>query len=120
MAYIKISNFIQHDGKADYKGLDLKKNVSGSQIYPENENVAYLIYNGDLVQHGDIEVITETEYQQALDTHDNIVTPEERIEQLENETADLWYEKMLDEARISEHDSEIAELWYEMMLGGVA
>lgn len=43
-----------------------------------------------------------------------------QIEQLENENAELWYAKMLDEARISEHDNEIAELWYEMMTGGAA
>lgn len=46
------------------------------------------------------------------------VSSEERIEQLENENAELWYDIMLKESRISEHDNDIADIWYEIMLGG--
>lgn len=46
-------------------------------------------------------------------------SPNERIEQLEAETAELWYDTMLKDARIAEHDTEIADLWYTMMTRGV-
>lgn len=45
-------------------------------------------------------------------------TPEERIGQLEEVNAELWYEVMLKDAKLTEHDGEIADLWYEIMTGG--
>jgi len=43
-----------------------------------------------------------------------------RIEQLEAENADLWYDTMLKDARITEHDSDIADIWYAIMTGGAS
>lgn len=62
MKYIKISNLINTQGVADYKGLDLTKIITGSQIYPDNENVAYFKYDGEPIEHPDITVIDETTY----------------------------------------------------------
>lgn len=59
--YIKISNLMNTDGKADYKGLDLNLIVAGSQIYP-NDNTAYLKYNGTAATDNDITELTESDY----------------------------------------------------------
>lgn len=46
--------------------------------------------------------------------------PPSRIEVLETENADLWYELMLEKNRNDTHDRDIAEIWYEMMIGGIS
>lgn len=61
--YIKILNFVQADGKCDYKGLDTKKIEIGSQIdYSKGDNTFYFIYNGEISQNVDLIQITENEY----------------------------------------------------------
>jgi hypothetical protein len=62
MQIVKVSNLVQPNGTADYKGLDLDKIVPGSQLYPDNENTVYFFYTGDVVEHADVMVITEEEY----------------------------------------------------------
>lgn len=125
MVIVKINNITGENGQADYKGLDLSKIIAGSQIYPHDRNVAFLQYKGSLIDHEDVQVISEEQYLIEVDLYNNYISnlppsPEKRIEQLENENADLWYDTMLKDARISEHDNEIAYLWYEIMTGGAA
>lgn len=43
---------------------------------------------------------------------------EKRIEELENENADLWFDNMIKDAKFKEHEEELADLWFEIMLGG--
>jgi hypothetical protein len=67
--YIKICNLIQSDGYADYKGLDISKIVSGSQIYPSDENVAYFQYISEesMPDNPDIVIIDDITYKAILE-----------------------------------------------------
>lgn len=84
MRIVKISNLIQSDGRADYKGLDCDKIIAGSQLYPMNENVAYVCYEDDEIpQHEDLQIITEEEYLQIkneIETN-RPKTPEEELQE---------------------------------------
>lgn len=42
--------------------------------------------------------------------------PEKKFEDLNNETAELWFENMTLEAKVAE---ETSALWFEIMTGGV-
>lgn len=65
MKFVKVMNLFDNQGKADYKGLDLSKIIAGTQLYPINENVAYVGYEDDEIpQHEDLQIITEEEYLQ--------------------------------------------------------
>ncbi|OBZ08038.1 hypothetical protein [Bacillus sp. FJAT-26390] len=74
--------------------------------------------DGDL-----IDVIARDKTQEEIDK-ENAPPPKTadriRIEQLEAENADLWYDTMLKDARISEHDTDIADIWYAIMTGGAS
>lgn len=59
--FIKINNFIQENGMADYKTLDTNSIIMGSQIYPFNENVAYVEYNEPFVPHDDLMEVRKEE-----------------------------------------------------------
>ncbi|KQL18077.1 hypothetical protein [Cytobacillus solani] len=86
MILVKIKNLVQQDGSCDYKGLDISLIKTGTQLYPLNESVAYFGYEGDIPTHTDISVITQEDYQIALDQikqeAENIMTPEKEIAQL--------------------------------------
>ncbi|OMF35256.1 hypothetical protein BK133_11145 [Paenibacillus sp. FSL H8-0548] len=79
--------------------------------------------------NGGTVIITVNAKGEFLSAEIEVVTPpapeppkspeQERIEQLEAESADLWYDTMLKDARISEHDTDIADIWYTIMTGGV-
>ncbi len=62
MNILKITNLL-NNGTADYKGLDLAKIQAGTQLYPPDENTAYFYYSGDLIEHAEISVITQSEYE---------------------------------------------------------
>ena len=65
MKFVKVMNLFDNQGTANYKGLDLSKIIAGTQLYPINENVAYVGYEDyELPQHEDLLVITEDEYLQ--------------------------------------------------------
>ncbi len=79
--YIKISNLIQSDGNADYKTLNLDFIVPGSQIYPTNENVAYVEYNKTFEVHDELSEVTKEEFyavRESLNTHQEL-TFDERL-----------------------------------------
>lgn len=65
-----------------------------------------------------VEGYTPEELEELLNPPPGPPSPEERIEALETENADLWYDTMLKDARLSEHDNDIADIWYEIMTGG--
>jgi len=67
MTYIKINNLFQPDGMCDYKGLDIDKIVAGTQLYPNDENACYFQFNGSVVSHKDVKVISLTDYQTAYE-----------------------------------------------------
>lgn len=86
MKYIKISNLINTQGVADYKGLDLTKIITGSQIYPDNENVAYIIYEGEIPSHQDLVEISQSEYEEIKESNRHVppISIEDRLTALEN------------------------------------
>ena len=43
---------------------------------------------------------------------------EQRIEVLEVENADLWFENLTLQAKVNTHEQEIADLWYQSLTGG--
>lgn len=47
-------------------------------------------------------------------------TLDERLEVLESENADLWYENILLTAKVAQSEQEIADLWYQVIVGGVS
>ncbi|MFY2158505.1 hypothetical protein ACOSZF_23405 [Cytobacillus firmus] len=79
MEYIRVENLYSIDGQADYKGLEFNKIVSGTQLYPRNENYCMIGYLGTLVEHPDITVITDTDYQTLRKTLEES-TPKSEIE----------------------------------------
>lgn len=89
MQIIKVNNLIQSNGRADYKGLDLSKIMSGTQLYPSYDNVAYFFYDGDVAEGGDISIVSETAYNEHKARIEEelakIDTPEKKIERLEEE-----------------------------------
>ncbi|KOP70974.1 hypothetical protein ACFFHH_03400 [Cytobacillus solani] len=62
MNLIKVHNLVQSNHECDYKGLDLTKIVGGTQLYPNNENAAYLMYNAEIPSHAELEIITQLVY----------------------------------------------------------
>ncbi|WP_268623899.1 hypothetical protein [Paenibacillus alvei] len=75
MQGLKISNiYSEYGGDLDYKGLDVEQFVPGSQIYPANEGICYVITNEEEVpEHSDIVMITTDEYEAARDKY--VVNP---------------------------------------------
>ena len=112
----------------DYKGLDIHKIVSGTPIYPEGTNTAYFEYDGDVVEGGDVQVITKATYdthKKAIENQPKPVTPEDRIQQLEEQNLSLMLALAeLDSAREQdkiETQLAIAELaMFVTETGGVA
>lgn len=47
-------------------------------------------------------------------------TDKEKIEQLELENAELWYDIMNNVSQINEHENDISSIWYEIMIGGAS
>lgn len=45
---------------------------------------------------------------------------DERVEVLEAENADLWYENIMLTSKVKQAEQEIADLWYQMIVGGVS
>lgn len=63
MKYIKINNFYNQFGQPDYKGLDINKNIPGSQLYPANATYCIVATNEELsTLPTDVEEITEDQY----------------------------------------------------------
>lgn len=88
MVHIKVMNTRNTDGTMDYKGLDLSLIVPGTQLYPSDENAAYLGYDGEIPDHPDISAITEAEHQAK---RDEIAanTPVDPVKALQEENAAL-------------------------------
>lgn len=95
MKYIKVLNLRQEDGVYDYKGLDLKKVVPQSQVYPGDENVCYFAFRGDLTDSPDVQEITEQQYLDAKAAAESEKQANDPITQLQQEVADLWYMIMI-------------------------
>jgi hypothetical protein len=63
MKYIKINNFWNTFGQPDYKGLDLKQILAGSQLYPTGATYAVVATNQELATLPiDMEELTTDQY----------------------------------------------------------
>lgn len=58
---IKISNLI-NNGQVDYKGLDIDKIVPFTQLYPNYDNVAYFMYDGEVTETTGIQIVSQATY----------------------------------------------------------
>lgn len=87
--YLKILNLIQQNGSADYKGLELASIVSGTQLYPSDENTAYLKYEGKVIKHSDIQVLTDGEYQNIFQKEKSKPQPKTEVDVIKEENERL-------------------------------
>lgn len=73
MIGLKVVNVApERGGNYDYKGLDLDKFVSGSQVYPRGTRDFYVITEQEAIpEHPDIYNITEEEYTRVYDAEKN-------------------------------------------------
>ncbi|MGG6309777.1 hypothetical protein [Paenibacillus macerans] len=91
--FIKINNFIQLDGKADYKGMDISKNVPGSQVYAIENGDNYCVLETTketAPEHQDLIVLTAQEYGRERDEIISKMAPApDPIAELRQENAEL-------------------------------
>ncbi|MFU0784321.1 hypothetical protein [Clostridium sp.] len=63
MKYIRINNFYNQFGQPDYKGLDLKQILAGSQLYPTGATYCVVATTQELsTLPTDVEEITTDQY----------------------------------------------------------
>lgn len=101
MKNYKVLNLFDLQGHAQYKGLDLSKIVAGSQIYPIDENVAYLKYVGEDVIDDDLELLTDDEYN-AIKEKEDSSRPKSPIEELTLQNEELQRKQDLMQAAIDD------------------
>lgn len=81
---IKIENLQDELGRFDYKGIDISKNVAGSQVYLDENNTAYLKTQSDIPDDNDVTLVSSEEYTNALQRYKNETVSElSEIERLE-------------------------------------
>lgn len=89
MDIVKISNVRQNNGTYDYRGIDLDRIISGSQLYPTDENATYFYYDGTIKVGGDVSIIAQATYDEIkwrIDSAPKPLTPEQLIAELEAKT----------------------------------
>lgn len=128
MHYYKITNFIQVDGSADYKGVSVNSIITGTQVYPHNlteNNICLVGSTEEKDSVGDLVKVTKKEYNklkgEILAAHPNNEMPSE-MERLQQENLELKL-ALAEMAEVQEqHKLEtqlaLAEL-AEAMAGGV-
>lgn len=61
----------------------------------------------------------EAEEQTRREKQQEIENAPNRIDILEYENAELWYNNMLLESKVDDTEFELSVLWYEIMMGGI-
>ena len=91
MKFIKVKNLRQQTGACDYKGLDIDLIVTGSQLYPSDDNSAYFMYNGEVVNHIDLSIITQDEYEKVKNIEIDTEKPtlESEVNMLKEQNAQM-------------------------------
>lgn len=108
MKIVKVKNYINEDGTADYKGLDINSFVAAKQLYHPHHNEYCIIKTTEdrFQNHNDLSIVSEEEYvllkAEIDEISKNLVTEEmKRIRILEEENLTLMeaiatiYEKTL-------------------------
>ena len=62
--YIKVIN-MNYNGKIDYKGLDINKFISGTQVYDFDNQIFLVNTTEEVTATSDILIITQEEYTRA-------------------------------------------------------
>ena len=62
MIFVKISNLTDKFGQPDYRHLDIKQFIPGSQVYSEDFQTFACATQQDVTEGNGVELITETEY----------------------------------------------------------
>lgn len=123
MKHYKILNFINSDGMADYKGLNVNNFVMGTQHINHVENYSIATFNDD-VMHTDLVILSDEEYQIEVDRLTPFTPSESTIgyDELKAENAELKMamaelaeQQMLADAETKLAMAELAEA----MMGGV-
>lgn len=118
MKRLKIINYINSAGQADYKGLDIDKIVPRTQVYDHLGVCCIVGYDGEYTPHGDIVELTQAEAQaEAADIIANIPKPTEQVtlEGMKTEVESLKAAKEQAEADSINNMIALTEL-YEMNL----
>lgn len=91
MIGLKLTNIIgPRGGDCDYKGLDTRKFVPGTLIYPTGSYDFYVITEQeDIPEHPDIHLITEEEYEAAYNAERERQHEPGPIEKLQAENEEL-------------------------------
>ncbi len=109
---VRVSNLIGNSGTADYKGLDIQLIAPGTPLYLFDNNLAYFEYNGDMVNHPDLQITTISEYNEAKS---KIAAPPEnptnvKIRALEQQNAELIAADL--------DNKELIVALYDFIMGG--
>lgn len=95
MYLYKINNLKQITGNLDYKGIDLKQVVAGTQVYPSDfdDRNYCLLGSSEHITHDDVVLLTEEEYVSEKELIESeypvIVDEESRIENLEKDNHEI-------------------------------
>ena len=90
MKLLKIKNIKNISGKVDYKGLDIKKFIPGTQIYMPD--LSYCLVGStdeDIVENEDIVELTEVEYEQEKNLISNLINEIPKPKTLEDANAEI-------------------------------
>lgn len=91
MKYLKIVNFIEPNGDADYKGLDIQQFVAGSQFYDFDNKVCIIITaTDDIPNHEEIITLDESQYNDiktAIEASSASTQEKSELEQLKEQVA---------------------------------
>lgn len=71
MMNLKINNILAQDGSIDYKGLNIEKFIAGTQKYPISHEYCIVKTSGEVPEHNDIIVLTDSEYEAEKELIDN-------------------------------------------------
>ncbi|WP_373845539.1 hypothetical protein [Clostridium sp.] len=90
MKYIKINNFYNQFGQPDYKGLDLKQILAGSQLYPTGVTYCVVATNEELATlPTDIEELTADQYNTEKANMPKPADPQNDIDTLKAQNAQI-------------------------------
>lgn len=124
--FIRVANlFPPEGGEVDYKGLDIDKFVHQSQSYNflDGSVVLETTEQLDMSTLEDVQVLTQDEYIGFVGLHKQLQpTPEDKMESIQNENADLIFQNAMQDMAIQSLQDENAELMFavaNLQMGGM-
>lgn len=125
--FIRVANlFPPEGGEVDYKGLDIEKFVHQSHSYNFLDGSVVLETTEQLSDSSvseDVQVLTKDEYVSFVALHKQLQpTPEDEMELIQNENADLIFQNAMQDMAIQTLQDENAELMFavaNLQMGGI-